>query len=87
MTAVVPRVGPLLGLFFAEEAPTDFDEARKAADNGRYPPFFHGMLSRGVAFAPGAYEAIFPSLAHTEAELEATVAAAAETAREMAARD
>ena len=84
VTAVVPRVGPLVGLFFAEEAPTDFDEARKAADNGLYPPFFHGMLSRGVAFAPGAYEAIFPSLAHTEAEIEATIAAATEVAQEMA---
>ena len=85
VAAVLPRVGPLLGLFFAEDAPIDFDEARKAADNGRYPPFFHGMLRRDVAFAPGAYEAIFPSLAHTDAEIEATVAATAETAREMAA--
>ena len=85
LAAVVPRVGPLLSLFFAEDAPADFDEARKAADNGRYPPFFHGMLRRGVAFAPGAYEAIFPSLAHTEAEIEATVAAATETALEMSA--
>ena len=83
VTAVVPRVGPLLGLFFAESAPRDFDEARKAADNGLYPRFFHGMLRRGVAFAPGAYEAIFPSLAHTGAEIQATVAAAAEVAREM----
>ena len=83
ITAVVPRVGPLLGLFFAETAPENFDEARKAADNGLYPRFFHGMLRRGVAFAPGAYEAIFPSLAHTDAEIEATVTAAAETAREM----
>ena len=81
---MVPRVGPLLSLFFTEDAPTDFDEARKAADNGRYPPFFHGMLRRGVAFAPGAYEAIFPSLAHTEAEIEATVAAAAEVAQDLA---
>ena len=82
-----PRVGPLLGLFFTEEAPNDFDEARKAADNGLYPRFFHGMLNRGIAFAPGAYEAIFPSLAHTEAEIEATIAAATETAREMAAEN
>ena len=84
VTAVVPRVGPLLGLFFAEAAPKDFDEARKAADNGLYPRFFHGMLDRGVAFAPGAYEVIFPSLAHTETEIEATVAAAAEVAVDLA---
>ncbi len=84
VTAVVPRVGSLLGLFFTEEPPRNFDEARRAADNGMYPRFFHGMLRRGVAFAPGAYEAIFVSLAHTEAEIEATATAAAETAHEMA---
>ena len=84
VAAVVPRVGPLLGLFFTETAPTDFDEARRAADNWVYPRFFHGMLDRGIAFAPGAYEAIFPSLAHTGAEIEATVAAAAEVARNLA---
>ncbi|MYE66213.1 MAG: aminotransferase class III-fold pyridoxal phosphate-dependent enzyme, partial [Acidimicrobiaceae bacterium] len=83
VAAVVPRVGPLLGLFFTGEAPVDFDEARKAADNGCYQRFFHGMLRRGVAFAPGAYEAIFPSLAHTSAEIVATVSAAAETALDM----
>ena len=81
--AVAPRVGPLLGLFFTEQAPQDFDAARKAADNGAYPRFFHGMLRRGVAFAPGAYEAIFVSLAHSDREIEVTVTAAAETAKVM----
>lgn len=84
VSAAVPRVGPLLGLFFTGDAPRDFDEARKAADNGCYPQFFHGMLKRGVALAPGAYEAIFPSLAHTDAEIETTIAATAETALDMA---
>ncbi len=83
VAAVVPRVGPLLGLFFTDAAPVNFDDARKAADNGMYARFFHGMLRRGVAFAPGAYEAVFCSLAHTEAEIEATVAAAAEVAEEL----
>jgi len=83
--AVVPRVGPLLGLFFAEHTPHDFDTASAAADNGLYPKFFHGMLRRGIAFAPGAYEAIFVSLAHGDGEIEATVQAATETAHEMAA--
>jgi len=83
--AVVPRVGPLLGLFFTEHTPHDFDTASAAADNGLYPKFFHGMLRRGVAFAPGAYEAIFVSLAHGDGEIETTVQAATETAHEMAA--
>ena len=84
VAAAVPRVGPLLGLAFAAQAPRDFDEARKAADNGAYPRFFHGMLRRGIAFAPGAYEAIFVSLAHTDNEIDATIAATAETAHEIA---
>ncbi len=76
--AVVPRIGPLLGLFFTAEAPTEFESAKAAADNGVYPRFFHGMLERGVALAPGAYEAIFPSLAHTDAEIDATIDAVTE---------
>ena len=78
--AVLPRVGPLLGIFFTDTAPHDFDSAKAAADNGVYPRFFHGMLERGIALAPGAYEAIFPSLAHGDAEIEATIAACAEVA-------
>lgn len=78
--AVVPRIGPIVGLFFTDTAPTNFDEASAAADNGVYPRFFHGMLDRGVALAPGAYEALFPSLAHGDDEVDATVAACAEVA-------
>jgi len=83
VAAVMPRVGPLLGLFFTDSAPTNFDSAKVAADNGVYRRFFHGMLERGVAFAPGAYEAIFVSLAHGSAEIEATVAACREVAEEL----
>ena len=82
--ACVPRVGPLLGLFFGSEPPTDFDSAKAICDNGMYQRFFHGMLSRGVAFAPGAYEAVFTSLAHTNTELDATIEACREVAQEMA---
>ncbi len=78
--AVVPRIGPLLGLFFTDRAPTNFESATAAADNGIYARFFHGMLKRGVAFAPGAYEAIFVSLAHTNTEIDDSIAAVAEVA-------
>lgn len=83
VSAVMPRVGPLLGLFFVDTEPHDFDSAKVAADNGMYPRFFHGMLDRGVALAPGAYEALFPSLAHSTAEIDATIAAVAEVARTL----
>jgi glutamate-1-semialdehyde 2,1-aminomutase len=81
----VPRVGPLLSLFFTDAPVRHYDDAKAAADNGRYPVFFHGMLARGIALAPGPYEALFPSMAHTTADIDRTIEAAADVAAEMAA--
>jgi len=69
----VPRVGPLLGIFFAAEPVDGYDAARASAANGRYARFFHAMLERGVALAPGPYEALFPSLAHSYTDIDRTV--------------
>ncbi len=77
---IVPRVGSLLGIFFTDTTPTNFDEAQVAADNGIYKRFFHGMLDRGIALAPGPYEAIFVSTVHTDELIDQTIAAAAEVA-------
>lgn len=76
----VPRVGPLVGLFFAEHPVTEFVGAQASADTGIYRQFFRAMLDQGVALAPGPYEAMFPSLAHTEADIASTVASAAKAA-------
>ena len=84
VAAVVPRVGSLLGLFFGSETPRNFDEANASVASGLYAPFFGGMLRRGVALAPGPYEAIFVSLAHSGADLDATIEAASEAAAELA---
>ena len=69
----VPRVGPLIGVFFTESPVVDYDGARAAAANGRYARWFHAMLERGVALAPGPYEIAFPSLAHTYDDIDRTV--------------
>jgi glutamate-1-semialdehyde 2,1-aminomutase len=69
----VPVVGPLVGLFFSDEPVTDYDSAQRACANGLYGRFFRAMLDRGVAFAPGPYEVMFPSLAHTWDDIERTV--------------
>ncbi len=77
----VPVVGPLMGLFFAEDPPVDYESA-KAADGQTYARFFHELLARGVALSPSPFEALFPSLAHSKDELERTAdlaAAAAQT--------
>jgi glutamate-1-semialdehyde 2,1-aminomutase len=81
----VPQIGPLLGLFFSATAVTNYDEAVAAASNGRYARFFHAMLDRGVALAPGAYEAMFPSLAHAYSDLDRTVDIASAAAHAAAA--
>ncbi|WP_419848990.1 glutamate-1-semialdehyde 2,1-aminomutase [Candidatus Poriferisocius sp.] len=71
----VPRVGSLLGVFFCADAPSEFDQAKAAAENSVYPRVFHALLDAGVAFAPGPYEALFPSLAHTDDHIDTTVEA------------
>ncbi|MCY3888971.1 MAG: aminotransferase class III-fold pyridoxal phosphate-dependent enzyme, partial [bacterium] len=75
VACIVPRVGSLLGVFFCADAPSDFDQAKAAAENGVYPRVFHALLESGVAFAPGPYEALFPSLAHTDDHIDTTVEA------------
>ncbi|HEX3794829.1 MAG TPA: glutamate-1-semialdehyde 2,1-aminomutase [Acidimicrobiales bacterium] len=91
LRALAPTVGPLIGLFLAPagdaalEAPTDYVSARALAGNGLYPRFFHAMLRRGVALAPGAYEVMFPGLSHNDTVLDQVVDAAGEAAAEVAA--
>ncbi len=82
----VPQVGPLLGIFFADEPVIDFEGARASAETGLYRRFFRAMLDRGVAFAPGPYEVAFPSLAHGHDDIERTVDLASAAAAEVAAQ-
>jgi glutamate-1-semialdehyde 2,1-aminomutase len=73
--ATVSRVGSLFSLFFAADAPGNFDQA-KAADHERYARFFQAMLEEGIYLPPSGYEAWFLSAAHAEEELERTLEAA-----------
>jgi glutamate-1-semialdehyde 2,1-aminomutase len=83
----VPVVGPLVGLFFGAQSVTDYVSARATVVGGLYAAFFGAMLERGVALAPGPYEAMFPGLAHGDAELDMVVNAGAEAAIEVATRE
>ena len=75
-----PVVGTLLGMVCGDvPAPVDFDSARRT-DVDAYGRFFHAMLAEGVAMAPGAYEAIFVGLAHTDEVLDQIGAAATRAA-------
>ncbi|HJR24810.1 MAG TPA: glutamate-1-semialdehyde 2,1-aminomutase [Acidimicrobiales bacterium] len=81
--AVVPQVASLVGLSFTAEAPVDYATAQRT-DTARYAAFFHALLDRGVALAPGAYEVLFPGLAHTDDVVDRVGAAAHEAASAIA---
>ncbi|MBI4214143.1 MAG: glutamate-1-semialdehyde 2,1-aminomutase [Chloroflexi bacterium] len=76
----VQRVGSMLTPFFCETSVTD-EASAKRSDADRYARFFHGLLRRGVYPPPSQFEAWFVSLAHTEAEIDAVIAAAEEALR------
>ncbi|MBV9950340.1 MAG: glutamate-1-semialdehyde 2,1-aminomutase [Acidimicrobiia bacterium] len=74
----------LVGLYFGDHQPVDYVDAR-ATDEAAYAAFFHGMLRRGVALAPGAYEVAFPGLAHDDGTIDRIAEAAGEAALEVVA--
>jgi len=66
----------MFGFFFTgADRVTSYAEAT-ACDVERFKRFFHGMLAEGVYLAPSAFEAGFISAAHTDADVDATIAAA-----------
>ena len=69
------RAGSILTMFFSNEDVTDFASAKRA-DTVRFAAYFREMLLRGVFLAPSQYEAMFVSMAHGDAEIEATIEAA-----------
>lgn len=82
--AAVVQVGTLVGLYCGSGpepgwAPIDYDDAR-TADEQAYARLHAELLRRGVAFAPGAYEAIFVGLAHTPDVIDEALAAIADAA-------
>jgi glutamate-1-semialdehyde 2,1-aminomutase len=79
--AQFPVVGTLVGVVCGDvPAPTDFAEAKRTDEAG-YAAFFQAMLAEGIALAPGAYEAIFVGLAHTDDVIEQVGDAAHRAAR------
>ncbi len=77
----INRVASMFTAFFCRGPVTDYATA-KAADTARFARFFHAMLRRGFYLPPAQFEAAFVSLAHGEADVDATVAAAREALSE-----
>ncbi|HEX8201152.1 MAG TPA: aminotransferase class III-fold pyridoxal phosphate-dependent enzyme, partial [Isosphaeraceae bacterium] len=80
---VVQRVGSMLTLFFTPDPVHSYEDAKRS-DTARFARFFWEMLARGVYLPCSQFEAAFVSAAHTEADIDQTIAAAAEALRTLA---
>jgi len=76
----IQSFGSMITPFFMEGEATDYASALKA-DKAAYGRFFHEMLKRAVYLPPAQWEALFVSYAHTDRELDHTIAAAREAFR------
>ncbi len=81
----VHQVGGMFGLFFGCETPPWNYTQVGGVDRDAFAAFFHGMLERGIYFAPSPFEAGFVSAAHTEEDIGRTLEAAAEVLASLAA--
>lgn len=78
----INRVGSMFTLFF-NPGPVLSQAQVEECDSEMFSRFFHGMLERGVYLPPSQFEAGFVSLAHSEDDVEKTVATAAEVFRKL----
>jgi glutamate-1-semialdehyde 2,1-aminomutase len=69
------RVASMMTLFFTSETVRDYESA-KTSDTALYGRYFTAMLDRGVYFAPSQFECGFVSLAHSQDDIDATLATA-----------
>lgn len=76
------RIGSMMTLFFAEKPVTDWPSASRC-DTARFARYFRGMLERGVYLPCSQFEALFVSAAHTEADIDGTIAAARDLLGEL----
>jgi len=74
--------GGMFGFFLLAQLPHNYGQVMRS-DNAQFNKFFHGMLDRGIYFAPALYEAGFVSAAHSDADITATVDAARDVFKTM----
>ncbi|MYD97736.1 MAG: glutamate-1-semialdehyde-2,1-aminomutase [Gammaproteobacteria bacterium] len=72
LAVTVNRVCGMLSVFFTSGRVGNFDDVAEA-DVDHYRRFFHAMLDANVYLAPSAYETVFVSGAHGNAEVEHTL--------------
>ncbi|KAL9239378.1 hypothetical protein vseg_013709 [Gypsophila vaccaria] len=76
------HISGMFGFFFTSGPVYNFDDAKKS-DTAKFGRFYRKMLEEGVYFAPSQFEAGFTSLAHTDDDIQQTIAAAEKVLREI----
>lgn len=78
------QIGSMFTVFFTEENVTDYASAL-TSDQEAFKIYFHSMLEQGIYLPPSQFETNFMSLAHSDADLEKTLAAAEKAFAQVAA--
>ena len=78
----INRVGSMISFHFDVDEVNNFDDACNA-NADLFKTLFHGVLKRGVYFAPSAFESLFLSTTHTKELLDSTIVAIEETLEEI----
>lgn len=70
----VNQVGTMLTCFFTDGPVTNYEEASQV-DKKRFAAYFRSMIEQGIMIAPSPFETMFMSTAHTDSDIEKTIAA------------
>jgi glutamate-1-semialdehyde 2,1-aminomutase len=82
VTHTINRIGSMISVHFTETQVVDFETAAMG-NNDTFKAFFHGMLNKGIYIAPSAFESWFITDALTYQDLNETIAAVDEIAKEL----
>ncbi|HEX4242602.1 MAG TPA: aspartate aminotransferase family protein [Steroidobacteraceae bacterium] len=85
LPAHVIGLGPVLQVWFSEKPIRNYRDAARYANHEIFRRWWEGMLERDVLFHPGAFENLFVSFAHSDADIDRTLKAADEVAGELRA--
>ena len=83
LPAYVVGLGPVSQVWFAERPIRNYRDAARYADHAFFRRWWEGMLERDVLFHPGAFENLFVSFAHSDADIDRTLEAADAVARSL----
>jgi glutamate-1-semialdehyde 2,1-aminomutase len=86
ISAHVVGVGPLFQVWFSDHPIKNYRDAKKYADGDIFTIWWEEMLFRGVLFHPHYFENLFVSMAHTDKDIDETLAIAEEAAAAVVKR-